>query len=85
MCTTDPSALTENVPQVTNQQTPIVLDTVNCRGTEQQLAQCGHANSVNYCNHMDDAGAYCTNIIGTAKELMRPVLAICVHCIRRVQ
>ena len=60
----DSKILTENVPQVTNQHTPIVLDDLNCRGSELRLGQCEHASTVEYCSHSNDAGAFCTNIIG---------------------
>ena len=59
----DPKVLTD-VPQVTNYMTPIVLDGLNCRGNEANLGQCGHESAVAYCSHSDDAGAFCTNIIG---------------------
>ena len=62
---TEPKALTENVPQVTNQHTPIVLDGLNCRGNERRLDSCGHEATVEFCSHLDDAGAFCTNIIGS--------------------
>ena len=52
------------VPQVTDIQTPIVLDTLNCRGNEASLGLCEHAMNVEYCSHSLDAGAFCTHIIG---------------------
>ena len=60
---TDKKVLT-NVPQVNNLMTPIVLDTLNCRGTEASLGQCEHAAVVEYCTHSQDAGANCTIIKG---------------------
>ena len=61
---TEPKALTENVPQVTNRSTPIVLDGMNCRANQQRLDRCGHLSTVEYCSHANDVGAFCTNIIG---------------------
>ena len=54
----------EDVPRVNNLQKPIVLDGLNCRGTEARLDHCGHEDVVEYCSHNDDAGAFCTNIKG---------------------
>jgi hypothetical protein len=51
---------TQNVPEVSNYQTPIVLDGLLCRGTEAKLGQCEHLPVVEYCTHADDAGADCS-------------------------
>ena len=59
----DPKVL-DDVPQVKDIRTPIVLDGLNCRGVETNLGQCGHEPVVEYCSHSDDAGAFCTHIIG---------------------
>ena len=62
-------ALFENVSQVTNQDTPIVLDGVLCRdGTEQRLDQCDHYPTVEFCSHSFDVGAFCTSNTVTAPE-----------------
>ena len=68
----EPRKLSEDeVPQVSNPHTPIVLDGVNCRGTEASLGSCGRKPVVEYCAHSSynseldvDAGAFCTNIKG---------------------
>ena len=52
------------MPKVKQLQTPIVVDNVNCRGTEARLIDCGRADVVEYCSHSDDAGAFCANIKG---------------------
>ena len=59
----DPKVL-DDVPQVKDSHTPIVLDGLNCRGNEVNLGRCGHEPVVEYCSHSDDAGAFCTNIRG---------------------
>ena len=51
--------LIQNVPQVRNYQTPIVLDGLKCRGSEANLGQCENLPIVEYCTHSDDAGADC--------------------------
>ena len=62
---TEPRALTgKDVPQVKNLLTPIVLDNVNCRHNAASLDECGRAQIVEYCDHTNDAGAFCTNIRG---------------------
>ena len=62
-------ALFENVSQVTNQDTPIVLDGVLCReGTEQRLDQCDHYPTVEFCSHSLDVGVFCTSKAVTAPE-----------------
>ena len=53
-----------NVPGVTNLLTPIVLDGLNCRGSEEKLGDCGRLPAVEGCTHMNDAGAFCTNVRG---------------------
>ncbi len=53
-------ALTQNVPEVSNYQTPIVLDGLSCQGMETKLGQCEHLPVVEYCTHDDDAGANCS-------------------------
>lgn len=38
----------------------ILLDDVNCIGTETSLAQCPHAGYYNHnCNHFEDVGIIC--------------------------
>ena len=64
----DIQLLTE-VPRVQNLMTPIVLDGVKCRNTEDSLGQCGHLPVVEGCTHSDDAGANCTIIIGTVGSI----------------
>ena len=71
MIVAEPKALSkDDVPQVSNPHTPIVLDGVNCRGTEANLESCGRESVVEYCTHHSnsahdvDAGAFCTNIKG---------------------
>ena len=62
---TEPRALTgKDVPQVKNLLTPIVLDNVNCRRNTTRLDECARAHVVEYCDHTNDAGAFCTNIRG---------------------
>ena len=53
----------ENVPQVTNQSTPIVLDGLQCSSTDTRLGDCGHRGFVERCEHSMDAGANCTSIV----------------------
>ena len=66
----EPRVLHKNdVPRVTNPLTPIVLDGVNCQGTETHLQDCGSEVAVEYCAHYSisghsDAGASCKNIRG---------------------
>ena len=61
---TEPRALTrKEVPRVRNLQTPIVLNKVFCRNTFIRLDEC-LSNPVEYCDHTNDAGAFCTNIRG---------------------
>ena len=66
----EPKAPKRNdVPLVSNPQTPIVLNGVNCQGTEANLGKCGREGAVEYCAHSNfthgvDAGAFCTNIKG---------------------
>lgn len=64
----DIQLLTE-VPRVQNLMTPIVLDGVKCRNTEDSLGQCRHLPVVEGCTHSDDAGANCTIIIGTVGSI----------------
>ena len=53
------------VPQVVNEDTPIVVDCLDCRGTETRLTECEHyCTDVEFCSHFYDAGAFCSNIIG---------------------
>lgn len=60
----------EDVPRVKNPQMPIVLDGLNCQGSEASLAECGRRSVVEYCVHYSnsndgsDAGASCTNVRG---------------------
>ena len=54
----------KDVPQVKNLLTPIVLDNVNCGHNAARLDECGRARVVEYCDHTNDAGAFCTNIRG---------------------
>lgn len=58
------TTLAGNVPQVTNQSTPIVLDIVGCRGEELHLSQCESSSTVELCSHSDDAGAFCNTTNG---------------------
>ena len=37
---------------------PILLDDVNCRGSERSILNCSHSRSHN-CNHYEDAGVAC--------------------------
>ena len=38
----------------------ILLDRVNCDGTEDNLAECGYSGNARYsCSHTSDAGAMC--------------------------
>ena len=60
----DPRAFTQNVPRVRNFTTPIVLDGLNCEGTETNLGQCGRLPFIEYCTHSNDVGANCTVIKG---------------------
>ena len=40
---------------------PILLDNVNCIGTESTLLDCqNHEIGINYCGHHEDAGVECT-------------------------
>ena len=55
----DPRAIIEDVPNVNNSQTPIVLDGLNCEGSETSLDECGHLLFVEECSHSNDAGAFC--------------------------
>ena len=54
----------KDVPQVKNLLTPIVLDNVNCRHTAASLDECESEQIVEYCDHTNDAGAFCTNVRG---------------------
>ena len=55
-----PRALTgADVPKVNNLQKPIVLNGLNCQSTEARLDNCEHEEVVEYCSHMNDAGAFC--------------------------
>ena len=54
----DPKVLDE-VPQVKDIRTPIVLDGLRCRSTEANLGQCERLPVVEGCSHSDDAGAFC--------------------------
>ena len=56
--------VTQDVPQVKNLMTPIVLDGLNCRGTEASLGQCGRQPAIDDCTHSLDAGVNCTVIKG---------------------
>ena len=56
--------LIQNVSQVRNYQTPIVLDGLRCRGSEANIGQCEHLPVVEYCTHSDDAGADCSVLKG---------------------
>ena len=76
----DVKVLTE-VPQVKNLMTPIVLDALNCRGTETNLDQCEHAPVVEYCTHSQDAGARCTMFKGSAQSCK---LLLCLHTCNNV-
>lgn len=38
---------------------PIVMDNVQCLGTEERLVDCPHATSHN-CNHLEDASVRCS-------------------------
>ena len=39
---------------------PILLDNVNCAGTESNLMSCGHNGiGIENCNHNEDAGVRC--------------------------
>lgn len=38
---------------------PIVIDDVQCTGTEDHLINCTFDNNVNDCNHGEDAGVAC--------------------------
>ena len=59
----DPQVLDE-VPQVKDIRTPIVLDGLRCRITDPSLGQCDHLPVVEYCSHSDDAGAFCVRTRG---------------------
>ena len=74
LCVLAEPKVLNDVPQVMNQDTPIVLDGLNCRGSESRLENCGHEPLVEYCSHSDDAGAFCTNIIGTVLQSKRAKL-----------
>ncbi|XP_071485279.1 scavenger receptor cysteine-rich domain-containing protein DMBT1-like [Diadema antillarum] len=42
---------------------PIVLDNVNCRGSEETVEQCSHAGFLQHdCLHQEDASVRCTNM-----------------------
>ena len=80
---TEPRALTQrDVPQVKNLHTPIVLDNVNCRHNAAKLDECGRAHVVEYCDHTNDAGAYCTNIRGLygSTFLDQDKTSLCISC-----
>ena len=53
-----------SVPPVQNQLTPIVLDGLRCEGFHTRLGDCPREEVIEYCSHADDAGAFCTNIMG---------------------
>ena len=59
----EPKVLTP-VPEVDNLNTPIMLYDVRCTGTEPNLSECLKRTSVEYCSHINDAGANCTREIG---------------------
>ncbi|XP_072013340.1 scavenger receptor cysteine-rich domain-containing protein DMBT1-like [Amphiura filiformis] len=47
----------------------IWLDQVSCTGTEATLAECGNNGwNIHNCGHREDAGVYCTDVVGTATE-----------------
>ena len=80
-----------NVPRVTNPHMPIVLDGVNCRGSESSLADCGRESVTECCAHYSnslfvgsDAGASCTNIIGQC-DLYDIIIMYLVENIYRMQ
>ena len=77
----DPKVLDE-VPQVKDIRTPIVLDGLRCRNTEANLGQCERETVVQYCSHSDDAGAFCVRTRGK-KDINQ--LHDIMHCIYRVQ
>ena len=59
----EPKVLTP-VPEVDSLNTPIMLYDVRCTGTEPNLSECLKCTSVEYCSHINDAGANCTREIG---------------------
>ena len=63
----------EDVPPVTNEHTPIVLDGVRCRrGNEQRLDQCDHYPTIEHCSHTDDAGVFCTPVPAMPDNVTTP-------------
>ena len=65
----DPQVLDE-VPQVKDIRTPIVLDGLKCRVTDPSLGQCSRLPVVEYCSHSDDAGAICVRTRGNQLKLI---------------
>ena len=70
----EPKTLSKNdVPRVRNPRIPIVLDELNCQGSEAKLSDCGRSAVVEQCSHysssgFSDAGAFCANIKGWCKS-----------------
>ena len=55
---------TGSVPPVQDPLTPIVLDGLRCGRFHTRLDDCPRELTVEYCRHEDDAGAFCTTLIG---------------------
>ena len=72
----DPTVLDE-VPQVKDIRTPIVLDGLRCRVTDPSLGQCNRLPVVEYCSHSDDAGAFCVRTRGKRINQLKLIM----HCI----
>ena len=54
---------------------PIVLDAVNCNGSEEHLIDCGHGLGVHYCSSFDgEALVLCTGI--TAEMPIHMVISV---------
>ena len=62
-CYAEPKVLTR-VPEVDNLNTPIMVYDVQCTGAEPNLSGCQKRTNVEYCSHINDAGANCTRELG---------------------